>query len=99
MTSGDAARAFVDSVGVAWTVREVTPLPLSPALERRLAGVERRRPWLLFESEEGEKRRLSPVPESWRELSDFVIERWCMRAKRVPPAPERRAEDHTDTER
>ena len=90
------ARTFVDSVGVSWTVREITPLPLSPTLERRLAGAERRRPWLLFESDEGEKRRLVPVPPSWRELSDFVIERWCMRAVMVPPAPSRREEDRTD---
>jgi hypothetical protein len=41
-----------------------------------------------------DKRRLSPYPPDWRSMSAFEIERWCMRAIAVPPAPERRAEDH-----
>ena len=32
-------------------------------------------------------------PQDWRSMNAFEIERWCMRATRVPPAPARRAED------
>ena len=96
MPASRSTRTFVDSVGVSWTVREVTPLGLSPTFDRLREGAERRRPWLVFESDEGEKRRLVPVPANWRELSDFVIERWCMRATVVPPAPSRRGEDRDE---
>jgi hypothetical protein len=44
-------------------------------------------------SETDEKRRLSPVPQGWARLTDEELEAWCMRARRVPPAPQRRAED------
>src|SRR3712207_3679057 len=86
-------RQFTDSVGITWTVREITPGPLPPKL-RRLLGKERREGgWLLFLSETKEKRRLAPVPEAWAALSAPELEAWCMRARRVPPAPARRAED------
>jgi hypothetical protein len=92
MTHPQNSRAFTDSVGVEWTVREIAIFKLSSALSRLLETDRRRSGWLVFETE-GEKRRLAPYPPDWRTMSAFEIERWCMRATRVPPAPARRAED------
>lgn len=90
-----ASREFTDSHGVAWNVWSVTPTEMSSALTRLsgLAG-ERRVPWLVFQSSEGEKRRLVPIPDEWLECDDFTLERWAMRAEKVPPAPARRSKDH-----
>jgi hypothetical protein len=88
----DTSRTFVDTVGVEWTVREVVAT-MTPTLARLLEHDRRRGGWLVFESTDGEKRRLAPYPPDWRNLSKFEIERWCMRATRVPPAPARRADD------
>jgi len=87
------SRTFIDSVGVQWTVREIARLTLSGTLSRLLETDRRRSGWLVFESDEGEKRRLAPYPPDWRTMSTFEIERWCMRATRVPPGPARRAQD------
>lgn len=87
------SRDFTDSVGLKWTVREIASPALVGALARMLERDRRRGGWLVFESEEAEKRRLSPYPPDWRTMSDFEIERWCMRATHVPPAPARRAQD------
>ena len=92
MTELANSRDFVDSVGVAWTVREITSSSLS-AVARVLEHDRRRSGWLVFESADGEKRRLAPYPPDWRTMSAFELERWCMRASKVPPAPARRAED------
>jgi hypothetical protein len=87
------SRSFVDAVGVEWTVCEITSPSLAGALARLLEHDRRRGGWLVFESAEGEKRRLTPYPEDWRTISVFEMERWCMRATPVPPAPARRAQD------
>jgi hypothetical protein len=86
------SRTFVDSVGVEWVVREIATPKLTDTLGRLLERDRRRGGWLVFETD-GEKRRLAPYPPDWRTMSAFEIERWCMRATRVPPAPARRAED------
>ena len=92
-------RTFVDGTGATWTVLRVEPEPVSPTLQRfreTLSGAapERRRPWLLFESRMGERRRLAPVPEEWDEPGhDHLLAVWCGMADRVPPAPERRSQD------
>jgi hypothetical protein len=90
-----ASREFTDSQGVAWNVWSVTPSEMSSTLTR-LAGLvdERRVPWLVFQSAEGEKRRLVPIPGDWLDCDDFTLERWAMRAERVPPAPARRSKDN-----
>ncbi len=88
-----SSRQFTDSVGVAWTAREIASTALSGAMARVLERDRRRGGWLVFESDEGEKRRLTPYPPDWRTMSVFEIERWCMRATHVPPAPARRAQD------
>jgi hypothetical protein len=87
------SRTFVDNVGVEWTVREVAVPTMTPTLKKLLAHDRRRGGWLVFESSDGEKRRLAPYPPDWRTLSPFELARWCMRGTRVPPAPARRTED------
>ncbi|MEO5817184.1 MAG: hypothetical protein ABIT20_18085 [Gemmatimonadaceae bacterium] len=87
------SRAFVDTVGLEWTVREIASTALSGTMAKVLESDRRKGGWLVFESADGEKRRLTPYPPDWRTMSAFEIERWCMRATRVPPAPARRAED------
>jgi hypothetical protein len=89
----EISRNFVDTVGVGWTVREIALPPATGLLAKMLEHDRRRGGWLVFESAEGEKRRLAPYPPDWRTMSPFEIERWCMRATKVPPAPARRAED------
>lgn len=93
MTEIVHSREFIDSVGVEWVVREIASPSLEGTLARVLEHDRRRSGWLVFESAEGEKRRLAPYPPDWRTMSAFEIERWCMRATMVPPAPARRAED------
>lgn len=89
-------RTYTDSAGKDWVVLRVEPQPLSPTLERLRDSMpavthERRQPWLLFESETGEKRRLVPVPDEWEKPATYrQLADWCARADPVPPAPERR---------
>lgn len=96
--------AFTDSGGVAWKVYRVAPPAVSEPLERlrdSLAPLrrERRRPWLLFESDTGERRRLAPVPDEWNESTTTpILESLCARAERVPPAPARREADRPPSE-
>jgi hypothetical protein len=87
-------RAFTDSLGASWTVREITPGPMPPKLSQLLREDRRSGGWLLFLSASGEKRRLAPVPPGWAGLTDEDMETLCMRARHVPPAPARRSEDH-----
>ena len=87
-------RTFTDSVGGTWTVREIKPGPMPEKLSQLLREDRRRGGWLLFMTEANEKRRLSPVPHGWASLSDADLEALCMRARRVPPGPARRAQDN-----
>ena len=87
------SRTFTDTVGVEWTVREIASPKFTGTLARLLEHDRRVGGWLVFESADGEKRRLAPYPPDWRTMSPFELERWCMRALKVPPAPARRAED------
>jgi hypothetical protein len=87
-------RVFVDAEETRWEVREVRSHELPERLAKLLGDKDRRRSgWLVFESSTGEKRRLSPFPPDWTTVTAFELERWCMRAVRVPPAPSRRRED------
>ena len=89
----ESSRAFVDNVGVEWTVREVVVSAMTANLAKLLKHDRRRGGWLVFESADGEKRRLAPYPPDWRTISPFELARWCMRGTRVPPGEARRAED------
>ena len=93
MTQHNTSRSFTDTVGVTWTVREIGSPSLSATLQKLLEADRRRGGWLVFESGDGDKRRLAPYPPDWRTVSAFELERWCMKATRVPPAPARRAQD------
>ena len=93
MPALELSRTFTDSVGLEWTVREIASPALTGAMARVLETDRRRGGWLMFESTEGEKRRLAPYPPDWRTMSTFEIERWCMRATQAPPAPLRRKQD------
>jgi hypothetical protein len=94
-----AYRQFTHSSGSVWRVYRVEPQSVSPTLARLResmtgVGAERRRPWLLFESSAGERRRLAPVPERWDEsCTDADLADWCEAAERIPPAPMRRDSD------
>lgn len=92
-------REFTDSVGMTWTVREITPGPMPEKLGEMLGGDRRQGGWLLFLSATGEKRRLKPVPTGWAGLSDDDLESHCRRARRVPPEPARRSEDREPPDR
>jgi hypothetical protein len=89
----EPSRRYVDSCDVEWTVREIGNPTFTGKVAQMLQHDRRRSGWLVFESAEGEKRRLAPYPPDWRTMSAFEIERWCMRATRVPPGHARRAED------
>jgi hypothetical protein len=93
MNQTNSTRTFIDSVEVEWTVREIGSPELTGTLARVLEKDRRRTGWLVFESGDGDKRRLAPYPPDWRTVSTFELERWCMRATPVPPAPARRAQD------
>jgi hypothetical protein len=86
-------RTFTDEDGAEWVVREVAN-PTMPASLAKLLGKDRRATgWLLFRSDTGGRRRLSPYPSDWATISDFEIAKWCVRAKLIPPAPGRREEE------
>ena len=88
------SRKFTDSAEMQWEVREIRSHALPEGLAKLLGNEDRRRSgWLVFESRDGEKRRLAPFPPDWQHVSAFELERWCMRAVRVPPAPARRKQD------
>ena len=93
MTQRQNTRSFTDAVGVEWTVREIGTPKMTQTLAKLLEHDRRSGGWLVFESNEGEKRRLAPYPPDWRTVTTFELERWCMKATHVPPAPARRAED------
>ncbi|PYP77856.1 MAG: hypothetical protein DMD35_13540 [Gemmatimonadetes bacterium] len=93
MSEHITSRSFTDTVGVEWTVREIDSPSLTQTLAKMLEKERRKSGWLVFESADGDKRRLAPYPPDWRTVSLFELERWCMKATRVPPAPARRAQD------
>jgi hypothetical protein len=93
MTETVHSRSFVDIDGLEWIVREIDGPSLAGTLAKVLENDRRRGGWLVFESAEGTKRRLSPYPPDWRAISEYELERWRMRAMPVPPGPARRAED------
>ena len=93
MPDASPTRTFTDSVGLEWTVVEIANPAMPPSLEKILQSDRRASGWLAFKATDGERRRLAPYPADWRDISDFELERWCMRATRVPPGPARRKQD------
>lgn len=76
-----ALRSFTDSRGEGWRVWNVIPQydaardedTLTPGLQ---GG------WLCFERE-GQKRRLSPIPDGWESAGPDVLEHYCAEATPV----------------
>lgn len=89
-------RRFTDCVGMEWHVYSILPLAVLQSVILLLPHAERRKGWLLFESSDGERRRLAPFPHDWRHISAFELERWCMKATPVRDLPARRAGDPED---
>jgi hypothetical protein len=83
---------FTDSVGIRWTVSEIARLEFSERLMALLPHPERRQGWLLFESELGERRRYTPIPNEWRTLKAPALEE-CLTAAIPAPQSERRRRD------
>jgi hypothetical protein len=84
---------FTDSSGTLWTVSEIARLEFSEKLMTLLPHPERRGGWLLFESEQGERRRYSPIPDKWRDLSADVLEGFLDTAMLAADLEHRRRDD------
>lgn len=67
-----------------------------PGLRERRRHAERRahvdqsmaRGWLVFEAQDGERRRLAPIPEApngWDAASEDELRGWCSTAAPAPP--------------
>lgn len=87
------ALEFCDAHGVRWTVSEIARLEFSEQLISLLPHPERRGGWLLFESDGGERRRLSPVPNEWHSLPATVLEQHLAMALRAGRNEHRRRSD------
>lgn len=79
-TPDSRAREFVDGDGVVWTVREIVLEPRSSRYRTLLTRPGYEHGWLSFRSQ-GLSCRIAPFPENWRTISDYELERWCMRAR------------------
>ena len=73
-------RELVDSDGVRWMVREIVPEPRSTLHRTLLTRPGYENGWLSFRSAQLSC-RIAPFPAHWRTLSDYELERWCMRAR------------------
>jgi hypothetical protein len=79
-TPESSARDFVDSDGVRWVVREIIPEPRATKNRTLLTRPGYENGWLSFRSI-GLSCRIAPFPASWRTISEYELERWCMRAQ------------------
>lgn len=79
-TPESSLREFLDNDGVRWTVREIIPEPRATKNRTLLTRPGYEHGWLLFRSE-GLTCRIAPFPSNWRTISDYEMERWCMRAR------------------
>jgi hypothetical protein len=82
MTDQLLPRTFRDEDGLEWEVRAITPV-----LKDRRAPVVRAdlaNGWLLF-TLGLERRRLAPLPSSWREAPESQLESWRRSAQPVQP--------------
>ena len=79
-TPESRAREFTDSDGVRWTVREIVPEPRSETHRVLLTRPGYERGWLSFRSETLSC-RIAPFPARWQSISEYELERWCMKAR------------------
>lgn len=89
----NGALDFTDSHGTLWTVSEIARLDYSERLMAMLPHPERRQGWLLFESDRGERRRYTPVPEKWQALPMAHLERCLDEAVPAATGEHRRRTD------
>jgi hypothetical protein len=76
--AGTTHRTFVDPRGVWWEVFAVYPEPRGPAATQFKGTYVQG--WLCFECD-GEKRRLSPIPDNWQRLTDAELTQLLERAE------------------
>jgi hypothetical protein len=84
---------FTDGNGTRWTVLEIAGMDFSERLMALLPHPERRQGWLLFESQLGERRRFTPVPNDWRKLDSSALEKCLGTAARASAGELRRRSD------
>jgi len=89
----NGALDFTDSAGTLWTVSEIARLDYSERLMAMLPHPERRQGWLLFESDQGERRRLTPVPDEWRSLPVSELQHCLQNALPASSGEQRRRTD------
>lgn len=73
-------RDFVDGDGVYWTVREIVPEPRATLHRTLLTRPGYENGWLSFRSTLMAC-RIAPFPQNWRHISEYELERWCMKAR------------------
>ncbi len=86
-------REFRDTAGGEWGVFFAAR---SVARDRHLPE-EYRQGWLAFESAQGEKRRLAPVPQDWETFTDRELSVLCAQAR--PQMLRKKAAPYTGEER
>jgi hypothetical protein len=74
------SREFVDGDGLIWTVREIIPEPRATLHRTLLTRPGYENGWLSFRSAVMAC-RIAPFPKNWRQISDYELERWCMKAR------------------
>jgi hypothetical protein len=79
-TPESSVRDFTDSNGLRWTVREIIPEMRITDRRTLLTRPGYENGWLSFRSE-GMSYRIAPYPGSWRTISEYELERWCMKAR------------------
>lgn len=76
-----ALRSFTDSQGQGWRVWNVVP-QYDTARDEDTMTPGLQGGWLCFEKE-GQKRRLSPIPDGWEAAEPEALERYCQAATPV----------------
>ena len=84
---------FEDGRGTLWTVSEISRMDFSERLMALLPHPERRQGWLLFESQFGERRRYTPIPQDWRALPISALDQCLSEAVASSIAEQRRRTD------
>jgi hypothetical protein len=84
---------FMDSEGVLWTVSEIARMNFSEQLMALLPHPERRQGWLLFESQYGDRRRFTPIPDGWQSYAAAALEGCLSTAVRASAGEQRRRTD------
>ena len=88
-TPESRSREFMDSNGLQWTVREIVPEMRTSDRRTLLTRPGYENGWLSFRSE-GISCRIAPYPGSWATISEYELERWCMKARDAARVREKR---------